>query len=766
MSMEALNPEQQPSPGPGADRGVGDGDRQPWVTVLESRRNLLDHEDDEEVRPDGARERPFDRVVIQLLAVLRGARKAAVFLSIILGAAVMIKFLTIADQTLASRHGHVFVPENRLLSTLRTVCDSHACQQYAWELQSSLDVSCNPCHSLYGFVCGRWRRGAAVMSMRKAAEARLLKQALHSAMTVNASEVESGSSTAEKVAALVHSCLYAPRHPAELAAFLRARRILPYHQLNASDLLGILVDLSANWGIHLWFQLRIGLRRNGTAAVYIGRSQTLGDWDATVKRFRNTRKYRKNIQFTLKLLGLPRPQRQEAVSRVTSLETLVGAALGNSTLSKEPLVISLETMAVLLTPSVTTASWLCALRSVRHPGANIMRDTPVHIDNPSVLQAVDRLLNLGASMQDAVAEHIAYRTILELGWMVDDRSTRHRPLDFTPDRAAIKCLHQVKRMVGLAWFSLVPASDDDKILMRSIIGSLRQTMQLPAEISAPSDSSELAEVLPPLQASFFANWAAYKQARYELLSSGLYNVLSADGVADGDWNQELNLTAEPLIFSYPFFHSDLHPVINYAGAGRLLARSVLGLTTSNASATALEAQAVGAAQHALDESGKAQTGYGAVFLNSTSTQELFFMASCYSICATDDASKNVKQMCDEPNEQTMALALYVAFRLIFKTVALAGIKDFASRVSIELEKRELALGLGCEAESVSLTEPPVPARPKTGRGLSKPSPIRPRPSPSRRTYEPPQPPLESPRPIGFLFPPPTVPPYPAVDTMP
>ncbi|KAH9372668.1 hypothetical protein HPB48_012958 [Haemaphysalis longicornis] len=174
-------------------------------------------------------------------------------------------------------------------------------------------------------------------------------------------------------------------------------------------------------------------------------------------------------------------------------------------------------------------------------------------------------------MQDAVAENLVYRAILELGWMVDDTSPRHRPLYFTPDRAAIKCLHQVKGMVGLAWFSLVPASDDDKILMRSILGSLRHTMQLPNDVTAPSESSVLAEVLPPLQASFFANWAAYKQARYDLLSSGLYNVLTADGVADGAWKQELYLTADPLIFSYPFFHPGLHPVINYAGAGRMLA---------------------------------------------------------------------------------------------------------------------------------------------------------------------------------------------------
>ncbi|KAH9367037.1 hypothetical protein HPB48_021929 [Haemaphysalis longicornis] len=81
---------------------------------------------------------------------------------------------------MAFRHGHMSVRNNPSLSKLRAVCHSQACQQYTSELQSSLDARVNPCHSLYGFVCGRWRRGGAVMSTRKAAEARLLRQALQS----------------------------------------------------------------------------------------------------------------------------------------------------------------------------------------------------------------------------------------------------------------------------------------------------------------------------------------------------------------------------------------------------------------------------------------------------------------------------------------------------------------------------------------------------------------------------------------------------------
>ncbi|XP_077520078.1 uncharacterized protein LOC144129891 [Amblyomma americanum] len=134
-------------------------------------------------------------------------------------------------------------------------------------------------------------------------------------------------------------------------------------------------------------------------------------------------------------------------------------------------------------------------------------------------------------------------------------------------------------------------------------------------------------------------------------------------------------------------------------------------------------------------------------------------------------------------EQTSVLLLYVIFRLIFKVVALAGIKDYASRVAVEREKRELALQLGYEADTVSLEEPFVPGPPKSKRGSTsgvwKPTPTPPAagpaggppgapagPAPSPGIVLPPG--LEPPPPPGFrfLFPPPAVLPYPKTDTMP
>ncbi|KAK8763995.1 hypothetical protein V5799_033398 [Amblyomma americanum] len=134
-------------------------------------------------------------------------------------------------------------------------------------------------------------------------------------------------------------------------------------------------------------------------------------------------------------------------------------------------------------------------------------------------------------------------------------------------------------------------------------------------------------------------------------------------------------------------------------------------------------------------------------------------------------------------EQTSVLLLYVIFRLIFKVVALAGIKDYASRVAVEREKRELALQLGYEADTVSLEEPFVPGPPKSKRGSTsgvwKPTPTPPAAGPAGGPPGAPAGParspgivlppgLEPPPPPGFrfLFPPPAVLPYPKTDTMP
>ncbi|KAL1419935.1 hypothetical protein MTO96_024872 [Rhipicephalus appendiculatus] len=165
------------------------------------------------------------------------------------------------------------------------------------------------------------------------------------------------------------------------------------------------------------------------------------------------------------------------------------------------------------------------------------------------------------------------------------------------------------------------------------------------DIIGPSDASVQLDVLPVPQPSFFAEWVAFKEARLALTSSGLYDILRVDGVVrSGFWHRERNLTAEPLVFSYPFFHTQLHPALNYGGAGRLIARALIGLVTPNASRAA-EELAVSVALRALRGT---LGGQEEAITNSAAVDQLFFMASCYAVCDAEDSEGTARRACDAP----------------------------------------------------------------------------------------------------------------------
>ncbi|KAH6933493.1 hypothetical protein HPB50_015580 [Hyalomma asiaticum] len=579
--------------------------------------------------------------------LLRGARKAATFLAILLGAAILIKFMTLADETLVVRHSPVLVHGNELLSTLRAVCDSPACQRYAWELQASLDVYHNPCRSLYDFVCGRWRRGTALPSVREMAEVRLRKEALQSVLASNFTQTASPDDVSDRVAGLVSSCLRARRDPSELRAFLRDRGVLP-HQWRSSPhaLLTTLVDLSLNWDIHIWFMVRINMHENASAMVHIGPSNSLEKMTYTFKKIGKTRKYKAGVEGAFRILGLLEEEIPAAVARQASMEALVDSLVKHAGAVPEtgPLQLRLEIMARTFTPAIPAKAWLDALRGAVPPTVSISEETFVRVDSTRVLTTLNNLIKFGSRRRDDVAEHIAYRTFVEVGWMVDDRndSTRERPLYFMPARMMNRCLREVERMTGVAWFSMLTATHVEGHLIHDLLTSIVHDRYPSINIIGPSEVSVQMEALPPPQPSFFAEWVAFKEARHELTSSGLYDILRVDGVEGGFWHPERNLTAEPLVFSYPFFHTQLHPVLNYGGAGRLIARAVHSLASPNASAKAIEKWAVLLALRALRST---LGGHVDAFNNSAAVDQLFFMSSCYAVCGADDTARRT---CDTP----------------------------------------------------------------------------------------------------------------------
>ncbi|KAK8770514.1 hypothetical protein V5799_013021 [Amblyomma americanum] len=590
-------------------------------------------------------------------SLLIGVRKAATFVAILLGAAMLIKFMTFADETLASRHTHVFVRDSQLLSTLRAVCDSHVCQRYSWELQASLDVSRNPCHSLYDFVCGRWRRAATAPSVRESAENRLLTQAMLSVVTANSSD-RAPDVVSETVTGLVRSCLHARGDPSELVGFLSRRGILPYKWRGPYGVLKNLVDLSVNWDIHVWFDLSIAVQDTATPIVHIRTSAAFEEWIKVFKKMGRTEKYKRNLENTFRLLGLRNEHLTAALHRASIMNTLVSAVLRSARRAPDsgPLALNIGQIAATLTPAVPATAWLGALRAVVSSLANISEETFVHVKSSRVLRALNSLFEFGKNRQEHLAEHIAYRTFVEIGWMVDERNSTMRPFQLSPENLETRCLRAVEKMAGRAWYSLFPALPRERP-QRDVLTLVQFINASAGNIGGPYGASVPADVLPPFQPSFFANWVAYREAKRDLESSGIYDILRIDRVEDRSWQRGQNWTVEPLIFSYPFFHTQLHPAVNFAGAGRLLARALLSLSPANVSAQEIEEKAVAAALRALHESPETPDGRAAALPNTTAVDELFFMASCYAVCDTEDIGHTARNMCDGP---AMRLRSYAA----------------------------------------------------------------------------------------------------------
>ncbi|KAH8028756.1 hypothetical protein HPB51_018598 [Rhipicephalus microplus] len=640
---------------PGSDRGRGDGDREPrapQVAVVRSRRNLarLDQQPDDEAAHQQPRQRLLDRVVNYSFMLLRGVRKAATFLAILLGAAMLIKFMTLADEMLTARHNPVLVHGHELLSTLRAVCDSHACQRYAWELQASLNVYRNPCRSLYEFVCGRWRRGAAVPSVREMAQMRLRREAMQSTLAWNSTQSASPEDVFDRVVGLVSSCLRGRRNPTELTSFLRDHGVFP-NQWRSSPhaVLTTLVDLSLNWDIHVWFQLTVDAHENASTRVYIARSIDLEKRADVLRKIGKSKKYKASVEAAFRILGLPEEEIAAAAARKSSTDALVSEILKNSeaVLEMGPLDMRLETVAETFTPAAPVQAWLDALLVAAPTVVNISKNTFVRVQSTRLLGTLNSLLEFASRRQDDVAEYIAYHVFMEIGWMVDDRNatTRDRPLYFMPAKMTKRCLREVDRMTGLAWFSVLTAPHVGANFTRDLLALIAPDVASSTDIIVPSDASVQLDVLPGPQSSFFSEWLAFRKARLELTSSGLYDILRADGIVpSGSWHWERNLTAEPLFFSYPFFHTQLHPALNYGGAGRLIARALLGLVTPNASEAA-EELAVSVALRALRST---LGGQEDAITNSAAVDQLFFMASCYAVCDAEDSAETARRACDAP----------------------------------------------------------------------------------------------------------------------
>ncbi|CAN7994116.1 unnamed protein product, partial [Ixodes hexagonus] len=428
--------------------------------------------------------------------------------------------------------------------------------------------------------------------------------------------------------------------------FLKERH-LPWPHRPTLNLISILVDLSVNWNVNLWFEVVIPStppNKNDSAQgpiIQFRNSAQLLAWFRTISAFGQTPQYEDNVRRTLEIFGVSKSGRRRIVPTIKAMDNLINTVLLPASRREQPgsMVLSIKNMSSQLTPTVSSATWVLLLNEYVLWAGPFSASDLVRVENPSVLRATDYLLSLNPDIEDGLALSIGQRVVQEIGWMA------HKDIGVGFSGAAAhrftrKCQIQVEEMVGVAWFSLLSLPDGDGGLIKRI-QSVLQESGLPSRpamnwLKGPWDLPLLA--LPDSRETFFGNWMAYSHLRWNLTKSR--NIMKVNSNRDWIWGS--NVTVDPLIFSFPFFHEDLPGAVNYAGAGRLLANELLRVILGRAQLKrAMDSRSLLTSLTAYRQD-SGIPGFGLGDLRGSTTDQLFFVASCYALCSVDqdNAARN------------------------------------------------------------------------------------------------------------------------------
>ncbi|KAH7952141.1 hypothetical protein HPB52_019259 [Rhipicephalus sanguineus] len=545
--------------------------------------------------------------------------------------AVATVFVGFATVTL--RHRQSTAPRHDWLSALEpTRCTSTACRRYARELNESLDWRQQPCDDLYGFVCGRWHTGSA----RSRAERDAQTQALSTAF----SDRESGH-----VGALVRACLrqgHGAVNDLELLRRFLEDRGLPWPRDPTLSLLEVLVDLSANWNLHLWFQLDVTVGE--TPAVEFRRSPSLLGWIRT-RRMRRGPGYEDWIAMTLKLFGGAPGGNviSSVITVIKAMDNLVATLLGAAASRHSQMLTetSVGNLSLHVQLGNTTDAWLNLFNRtlVLPPGIALEMHDTVRLRDREVIKAAVYLAELDTETEARLALSVGLRVVELLGWMVDPR------LEASPDlhgeQRSRHCLSQVQHLVGAAWHDLLimPRHDGGVIdAVRNVLQRARPALAVPTRVHVNASSTPALHLQTSQGA--FSSWLALSEAQAQERRD----------------SSTATLMLEPHSWLFPFFHEDLPAAVNFAGLGERAARRLLDRYPRSApSARRRDRNALLVALSALRSLGA----------SSHEAERLFFVATCRTHCTSsgkDDSGKR-RRATRRCNDVAMPL---VAFKDAFR----------------------------------------------------------------------------------------------------
>ncbi|KAH9368308.1 hypothetical protein HPB48_008026 [Haemaphysalis longicornis] len=179
-------------------------------------------------------------------------------------------------------------------SPLFSGCEEMACQVYMGALESTLNRTQDPCKDLYRFVCDGWEHRchlSVVDTTKEVVYSRAFNAILWPRLDESNREftLSDARGVEEKMIEFARSCMhFAESILGDVKKFM-ADRHLPWPNASRWDLLEVLLDLSGNWNLHLWFQVIFEMApfRGGTGepVLRISHSTAFRTWIATMRSF-------------------------------------------------------------------------------------------------------------------------------------------------------------------------------------------------------------------------------------------------------------------------------------------------------------------------------------------------------------------------------------------------------------------------------------------------------------------------------------------------